>query len=298
VISAATARAMLTPVIDNHGIGPVLGGSTARKYFTHNGGNEGYRCVLVMYEDGEGAVVMTNGDNGGGLMYEVLRTIAHVYQWPDFAPPSRKLAAVKPAALDKLIGAYRLQDGAVYVVRKREGELVGHLVGDAPAALFPSSELELFARDVDLVATFTRSADGGITALRHRLWGWERQGNRLDDAETRKVLASAARAEQRAKDQKADPRSESTLRNLLAQLAAGKPDYARMDPRFANAIRQQLAGLQPMFSNFGVVKRVEFQRVSENGSDEFDVDFEKGALKVWLSLDAEGRIESGNFAPR
>ncbi len=267
VISAPTARAMLTPVIGNHGIGPVIGGGTTRKYFTHNGGNEGYRCALVMYEDGEGAVVMTSGDNGGGLMYEVMRTIAHEYEWPDFAPPTRKLGAVKPDDLDKLVGAYRLQDGAVYLVRKREGVLVGQLVGDPPVAVFPSSDLELFARDVDAVATFTRGADGGITALRHRIWGWERPGNRLDEAESRKVLASAARADQRVKDQKVDPRAEPTLRELLAQLAEGRPDYWRMDPQFADAIRQQLPGLQPMFSNFGAVKRVEFQRVSENGSD-------------------------------
>ena len=34
-------------------------GSTAQKYFTHSGGNEGYRCILVSYQNGDGAVIMT-----------------------------------------------------------------------------------------------------------------------------------------------------------------------------------------------------------------------------------------------
>lgn len=86
VISAKTARAMLTPVVESQGLGPWLGGSPEHRYFLHSGGNEGYRCVLIAYEDGEGAVVMTNSDSGVELAWDVMRTIAHVYQWPDFGP--------------------------------------------------------------------------------------------------------------------------------------------------------------------------------------------------------------------
>jgi CubicO group peptidase (beta-lactamase class C family) len=86
VISAATAREMLTPVIGMQGIGPVLGGSTSRKLFAHNGANEGYRCALVAYEDGEGAIIMTNGDRGDEIAEQLVITIAQVYGWPDYAP--------------------------------------------------------------------------------------------------------------------------------------------------------------------------------------------------------------------
>ncbi|MES1263976.1 MAG: serine hydrolase domain-containing protein, partial [Peristeroidobacter soli] len=84
VISAATARAMLTPVIGAAGVGPFLGGSTSRKLFAHSGGNEGYRCLLVAYEDGEGAVVMTNGDRGEEITNLVVREVARIYGWPDY----------------------------------------------------------------------------------------------------------------------------------------------------------------------------------------------------------------------
>ena len=73
----------------HQGIGLILGGHTSRKLFAHSGGNVGYRCILVAYEDGEGAVVMTNGDRGDELTEQVIRAVAHVYGWPDFTERSR-----------------------------------------------------------------------------------------------------------------------------------------------------------------------------------------------------------------
>src|SRR6188768_826951 len=89
VISASMARAMVTPVLGNHGLGPVTGGPPGHRFFTHSGGNEGYRCNLIAYENGDGFVVMTNGDNGGPLMDEVQRTVALEYHWEEFEPPTR-----------------------------------------------------------------------------------------------------------------------------------------------------------------------------------------------------------------
>lgn len=86
IISADTARDMLTPVKGEYGVGPVVRGSGESKHFGHTGGTAGYACLLAMYENGDGVAIMTNGDQGGMLMFEVLRTIAYVYEWPDYGP--------------------------------------------------------------------------------------------------------------------------------------------------------------------------------------------------------------------
>jgi CubicO group peptidase (beta-lactamase class C family) len=51
--------------------------------FSHNGGNAGFACRLVVLDSVFGAVVMTNGDNGATLFSEIVRRIMKAYSWPD-----------------------------------------------------------------------------------------------------------------------------------------------------------------------------------------------------------------------
>jgi hypothetical protein len=289
---------MLTPVVESQGLGPWLGGATARKYFTHGGANEGYRCMLVAYEDGEGAIVMTNSDSGGEIAGEVIRTIAHVYQWPDYAPPARTLAKVSPQALQRFTGVYQLNDGSTYAVRLKDDRLVGNILGNTPVVLSPSSEHEFFARDVDVVVNFDVDNKGNVASVRHRLGGWERNGQRVEDSRAQRVLAYAEATAERVKTQKPAANSEAVIRKLFTSLAAGKPDYDSFTPQMADLTRQQLSNLQPFVANLGTLKALRFKNVNENGGDEFEADFEKGALNVMMSLDEDGRISGAWFAPR
>jgi CubicO group peptidase (beta-lactamase class C family) len=84
VLSEAMIRQMLTPGLNHQGLGPGVGGSANHPYFSHGGANEGYRCNLVAYNNGDGVVIMTNSDNGGELASEIQRSVAREYNWPDF----------------------------------------------------------------------------------------------------------------------------------------------------------------------------------------------------------------------
>ncbi len=85
LLSQDTARAMLsrqTPDgIAGYGLGFGLAEEgTPRFHFIHDGGNEGYRCVFVVYPElGRGAVIMTNGHLGDGLRREILNSISVEY---------------------------------------------------------------------------------------------------------------------------------------------------------------------------------------------------------------------------
>ncbi len=298
VISAKTARDMLTPVIDRQGLGLHVGGATARKYFMHGGANAGYRCLLIAYEDGAGAVVMTNSDSGGELMDEVMRSIAHVYQWPDFAPPTRTLARLKPESLRRFLGVYELNEGSLYVVRMDGDHLVGNILGNTPVALLPSSDHELFARDVNVVVDFVVGAEGSATAMRHNSGGWERTGQRVEESRARQIVAGAERTAQRIKDQKPASGSDAAIRKLFGGLAIGKADYDSMTPQFAELTRQNLTRLQPIIADLGALKDLTFKSVGDNGADEYEADFEKGALRIYMGLDEQGRIAGVNFVPR
>jgi CubicO group peptidase (beta-lactamase class C family) len=81
LLSQELAREMLTRQIDDFGLGLSLP-STGVFRFQHSGGNAGYRCFMVLSVDvPDGVVIMTNGDSGEQLIWEVFEVIAHAYGW-------------------------------------------------------------------------------------------------------------------------------------------------------------------------------------------------------------------------
>ncbi|MET0556564.1 MAG: serine hydrolase [Vicinamibacteria bacterium] len=290
VIRARTARDMLVPVLSNHGVGPAIGGRPERKYFMHSGSNRGYRCMLVAYTDGRGIVVMTNGDNGGALIGEVVRTVAQIYGWPDFAPPERTLAKVEPAALDRLVGAYLLNDGATLVVRRDGEKLLGGFPMQAVNELHASSETEFFGRASDVGASFTVVA-GKVSGASFRSEGFERSGPRLDDARAKPLLQAAEFTARRIAEQKPLPASQPAARQWLAGLAKGRPEYDTMARDLAEVTRKQLPSLRQDLLDLGALRSLVFVRVGARGEDLFDADFENGQRRVEMLLDDSGRIE-------
>ncbi len=90
LLSAKMTDEMLTRQIDHWGLGLRLDGTGRARRFSHSGSNDGFRCLMVAYaQTGQGAVVMTNSDNGGELAQEVMASIARVYAWPDYLPRRR-----------------------------------------------------------------------------------------------------------------------------------------------------------------------------------------------------------------
>jgi CubicO group peptidase (beta-lactamase class C family) len=89
VLSQATAREMVTPV----GVGPFAVGFEISKigegwYFGHGGSNWGFQCELIAHRaKGYGAVIMTNGDNGGALIRALQRMIQEDQKWDAIEQP-------------------------------------------------------------------------------------------------------------------------------------------------------------------------------------------------------------------
>lgn len=83
VLSQAGAIQMLTPQIEDRGLGPVMhDDGSDRFYFMHPGANDGYKSVLVVYpQRGQGVVILTNGDNGDALWREILNSVSIEYGW-------------------------------------------------------------------------------------------------------------------------------------------------------------------------------------------------------------------------
>ncbi len=87
IISDTLRRYLFTPESGSFTLGLLVRGKDRNRWFTYNGGNKGYRCLLYCYiEKGQGAVVMSNSENGLELANEIINAVALEYKWPDFKP--------------------------------------------------------------------------------------------------------------------------------------------------------------------------------------------------------------------
>ncbi len=83
IISEEMAVEMLTPQIEDRGLGPWInddGGDLF--YFGHPGANDGYQTYLLAYpKRGQGLIIMTNSDAGEGLINEIKNSVTNEYGW-------------------------------------------------------------------------------------------------------------------------------------------------------------------------------------------------------------------------
>lgn len=89
VLSRAMAREMLTPVgVGSYAVGFSLAKQGEGWYFAHGGSNWGFQSNLIMHTvKGYGLAIMSNADNGGPLMNEILRRVRRAYAWDSEATP-------------------------------------------------------------------------------------------------------------------------------------------------------------------------------------------------------------------
>ncbi len=295
VLSAATVRQMLTPGMNHQGLGPGVGGSPAKPLFQHDGANEGYRCAFMAYDDGDGAVMMTNSDSGGQLLDELRRTIAQVYGWPDFQPSVHHIAAVAPQRLDLLAGSYQLAPQFVLTITRQDNHLVSQATGQGPVDLFPENEGEFFTREFVSSMTFARDTQGHATSMVLHQNGRDAPGTRLDDAAAKKIADALAILNKRFHDQTPAPGGEAVLRQMLDGITAGNPDYSKLSPGLAALTRQQLPDLQKMFAGLGPITSVSFGGVAPGGADLYRITYAHGSAQWRITVSAAGVIEGAMF---
>jgi CubicO group peptidase (beta-lactamase class C family) len=300
VLSAATAKEMLTQIKGGWGLGIGVGGSAAHPYFQHGGSNDGFQCDLVAYNSGDGIAIMTNGDNGGQLVGEILRTIAFERKWPDFAPrelPKPGSISLSVETLQRYTGIYGMAPGVNMMITLENGQLVSQMTHQQKLPLTPLSANLFTPKVVDAQLEFPKDEQGPATQLVLHQNGHDMTAKRLSDAEAKTVLDAVADFDRRFKEQKPAAGSEAAVRRMIEELIAGKPNYDLMSPGLADATRQQLPGIQSMFAGFGALQSITFKGVGSGGADIYQVKFEKASIdyRIWLAPD--GKVESANFRP-
>jgi hypothetical protein len=239
---------------------------------------------------------MTNGDNGGALTQELVRTLAHEYDWPDFQPKVHTITKVDPAQYDQVTGSYQLGPNFTLTIMRDGDRLLSQGTAQGPAEIFPEGDHDYFLKVVDARITFETNDRGRVNALILHQNGRDTPAKRLDDAVARPIAEALAAANQRFRDQVPVPNSESTLRRLIGEIAAGTPNYQEITPALAGQIRSQQDAAQALLTKLGPVQSVSFKSVRPSGADVYDVTFANGAAECQVAFQADGKIVSFGFA--
>jgi CubicO group peptidase (beta-lactamase class C family) len=169
LVSPEIARQLLTPQVPSSerigglealGLGLFLGDGGTR--FGHSGGNKGFRCQLIAYRDtGQGAAVMTNGDNGSYVVQTALAAIASQYGWKDY--PQERDERVLPSA-EVMAGTYQLRENVVFEVARQGDGLSVTFAGQEPLQ-FSARSVESFAASAADTRLLVR--DGGLVFVQN-----------------------------------------------------------------------------------------------------------------------------------
>jgi CubicO group peptidase (beta-lactamase class C family) len=149
VLSTAMTRTMLTFYIDSSvGMGVFLPEQDGKKFFSHGGADEGFRAFYFgSLEDGYGAVVMVNSDNGN-IMGEIMNSIAAVYKWPRLFPVNKRKTVTLPTdSLRQFTGRYYFPTNDSALVEMKDNKLFIRLNNDQPTRAFFTDGRSFFTLD-------------------------------------------------------------------------------------------------------------------------------------------------------
>lgn len=175
VIPQTMVTDMLTPQRGGPvGLGLFLRGSGGAIRFGHSGANEGFRSEFVAFvHHGQGAVVMTNSDTGGGLLSEIINSIAAVYRWPDYSTDPKPLAQMDPKIYDRYVGEYEVAPNVVFSVTREGDRLFIQTPDHEKAPVYLESQTDFFLTMADERIGFLVDGQGGVTGLVLRRGGAE-----------------------------------------------------------------------------------------------------------------------------
>ncbi|HEX6730344.1 MAG TPA: serine hydrolase domain-containing protein, partial [Pyrinomonadaceae bacterium] len=164
ILTKEMTEKMVTPFMEEVGLGFFIDKRGNAVYFGHDGADEGFRAQLLMNrEKGYGAVAMTNSDNGQ-ILTEVLRGIAREYNWDEFLPPVNELISLETTKLDEYTGRFRVNPDRILTLARQEGKLFATPTADVKFELLPVADGTFVRRDQPVKYTFVKGADG-ISAL-------------------------------------------------------------------------------------------------------------------------------------
>lgn len=179
VISKKMADEYTTPFIQNFiGLGIFLEDKNGQVYFSHGGWNEGFSSKFIGSKtSGDGIVVLTN-TNKPEFIEELIRSVATVYQWPNYSNPIHKILPITQQDFNNSIGRYKFDQYGFLNVYREKGKLMVVNNVEAPIELIKVGSNTYVIRNKEYTIKFVQNTKTGKSELLQILPdGMVRSGN-------------------------------------------------------------------------------------------------------------------------
>jgi CubicO group peptidase (beta-lactamase class C family) len=111
ILKKATVDSMFRKHRNDWGLGPVMRWEGDSLRFEHGGKNAGFTNTMIAFaKRGDAVIVMTNGDNGGKLINEILRSVSGYYGWGIRSPRYISPIEMSKEQLTPLTGNYKYDE--------------------------------------------------------------------------------------------------------------------------------------------------------------------------------------------
>lgn len=271
-------------------------------FFWHDGEDEGFLSLMLAFRNGDGLVVMSNGERGDILSADILRAFAQAHDWPNFQPQRVAGGAVPGAAY---AGHYRANDGVTFVVTAGADGLHERHVGsfatkllllDPPTAgggqMFMASGWN--GSDAVQRLTFTPGPDGRADKLVVSEDDHARTAARIADDDPIALRIDALL--RRIDNQNEGAGTHPALETVIQALAQGSLAGVKAEPSWAKDMEGNLAFYLRDAKRMGALRQITFRGVGPGGNDIFEVEYAHG-WAIWrIGLSAAGKVRTAYYS--
>ena len=199
---------------------------------------------------------------------------------------------VSDADFDRVAGYYHFGGLMLIHVHRKGPQRFAELTGHPPSLMKARDEQRYFSRSPD--ADYEFEVDERVLAtsvvLRQNREMWiGRRVTTAQGVDLQQSFTSKLREKTRAAG------TEEVVRQLLAELRAGQPDYSRMTRDVADTTREFISGRRAELDSYGDLQKLTFVDVTQDGSDVYKATFERGINVVLIQLAPDGRIAHLGF---
>ena len=181
LVSPLSARMILTPVAANMSMGLNVDDRGDSLNLNRWGKTDGFSSYLIYYpERGQGAVVLTNSDNGHYLIEEILRSLSSIYEWPHLKPQEKKLFRLEPEIYARYVGRYEINPDYILDVRHEDYNLIIQPTGQAPTRFYVENTTTFFSTSPYIQIQFLRNPDNSTSGLILRQAGIEHRAKKIE----------------------------------------------------------------------------------------------------------------------